>query len=65
MSLTDVMSGAGLAVYAEIAMVIFLVIFVGVAANLMLRRDRAELIAASRMPLEDTAADPTEREVER
>ena len=33
-SLTDVMSGAGLSAYAEIALVIFLVAFVGIVISL-------------------------------
>ena len=35
-SLTDVVSGAGLSVYAEIALVIFLVAFLGVVISLFL-----------------------------
>ena len=35
-SLTDVVSGAGLSVYAEIALVIFLVAFVGVVISLFM-----------------------------
>jgi hypothetical protein len=35
-SLTDVVSGAGLSVYAEIALVIFLVAFIGVVISLFM-----------------------------
>lgn len=35
-SLTDVVSGAGLSIYAEIALVIFLVAFIGVVISLFL-----------------------------
>ena len=35
-SLTDVVSGAGLSIYAEIALVIFLVAFLGVVISLFL-----------------------------
>jgi hypothetical protein len=49
--LSDVMSHANLAVYAEVALVLFMLVFVGVVLEVLFfdeRRGRAELL-----PLED------------
>ena len=51
-SLTDVVSGAGLSGYAEIALLIFFGVFVAIALRLMFSKNRIYTDAA-RMPLED------------
>jgi len=51
MSLSDAMSAANLASYAEVALVIFMVVFVGVALELLLSGKRHE--RARELPLAD------------
>ena len=51
-SLTDVVSGAGLSGYAEIALLIFFGVFVAIALRLVFSKSRTYTDAA-RMPLED------------
>ena len=53
MRLSDVVSHAGLAGYAEVGLVLFLVAFVLIVARLWLRRDHPHLVRMSRMPLDD------------
>jgi hypothetical protein len=53
MSLTDLMSGAGLASYAQVALVLFLAAFLANAVRLWAPGRRAELDAAGRLPLDD------------
>lgn len=55
MSLTDLMSAAQLATYPEIAMVIFMGVFVAISVRLLLNRDRdhAEWERARNLPLND------------
>ena len=53
MKLSDIMSGYGLQTYAEVAMVIFMVVFAGVAVRLLMRGRREAWEQASRLPLED------------
>ena len=53
MSLTDIMSEAHLHVWAEIALVMFVVLFVAVVAYVFSRRNRATFDRASRLPLDD------------
>jgi cbb3-type cytochrome oxidase subunit 3 len=50
--LSDVVSNAGLAIYAEVALLIFFAIFVVIVVRTMLRRDGDE---AARLPLDDGA----------
>jgi cbb3-type cytochrome oxidase subunit 3 len=52
MSLTDVMSDANLHVWAEVALVIFVVLFIGVCVYVFSRRNRAKFDRASRLPLD-------------
>lgn len=52
MRLSDIMAHADLAIFPEIAMVIFLAVFVLAMARLA-RRPRAEIERLSRMPLDD------------
>jgi cbb3-type cytochrome oxidase subunit 3 len=53
MKLSDVMSHAGLSIYAEIALVLFLVAFVAVVVRTFLPSRRREMDEASRLPLND------------
>jgi hypothetical protein len=65
-SLTDVVSGAGLAGYAEIALLIFFLVFIAVGVRLFF--SATSLADAARMPLDDepaarttpTASSPTD-----
>jgi cbb3-type cytochrome oxidase subunit 3 len=50
---TDVMSGSGLAAFAELAMILFFLAFVAIAVWIWLPRNRKTWEAASRMPLDD------------
>jgi cbb3-type cytochrome oxidase subunit 3 len=52
MRLTDIMSGSGLAVYAEIALLLFVAAFLGIAIWIYLPRRKREHDQASRLPLE-------------
>jgi len=58
MSLSDVMSHAGLAGLAEIAMVLFLLVFLAVVAWTFAPGRRHELDEASRLPLDDGTTGP-------
>jgi cbb3-type cytochrome oxidase subunit 3 len=51
-SLTDVVSGAGLAGYAEIALVIFFLVFVAVGLRTLFSSKKT-FADAARMPLDD------------
>jgi cbb3-type cytochrome oxidase subunit 3 len=50
---TDVMSGSGLAVYAELAMILFAAAFVAITVWIWLPRNRKMWESVSRMPLDD------------
>jgi cbb3-type cytochrome oxidase subunit 3 len=50
---TDVMSGSGLAIYAEIALVLFALAFFAIVVWTWLPRNRGPYDRASRMPLDD------------
>jgi cbb3-type cytochrome oxidase subunit 3 len=52
MSLQDVMSGAGNTIFAEIALVLFFLIFVAVVVYLFVLRSRRSWERASRLPLD-------------
>jgi len=56
MKLSDIMGFADLAIYAEVAMVIFLLVFVAIAVRLWLPGSQQDLQEAARLPLDD---DPT------
>ena len=59
-SLTDVVSGAGLSVYAEIALVIFLIAFVGIVISLFAPGKRRTYEHLRRLPIdEDTNTEPS------
>lgn len=55
MKLADVMSGAGLSVYAEIALLLFLLAFVVVGLRLVFSSGSA-MERMARLPLEDASA---------
>jgi cbb3-type cytochrome oxidase subunit 3 len=52
MRLSDIMAHAGLAVYAEVALVLFFLVFVAVVIRIATAR-RADMERRARMPLED------------
>ncbi len=54
MSLTDLMSGAGLSRYAEVALVIFFVTFIALAAWIYWPTHRRSFSEAARLPLDDS-----------
>lgn len=53
MRLSDIMGGAGLSGYAEIALVIFLVAFLAIVLAIFAPSRKKEFDAAARMPLDD------------
>jgi cbb3-type cytochrome oxidase subunit 3 len=53
MRLSEIVSGAGLSAYAEIAMLLFFLAFLGILWMVFAPRFRAKYDAASRMPLDD------------
>jgi cbb3-type cytochrome oxidase subunit 3 len=53
MRLSDIMSQMGLATYAELALVLFLGVFVAVTVRLF-RTKEGEHLRAARIPLDDT-----------
>ena len=53
MKLSDVMSAAGLASYAEVALVLFLLAFVAVAVRLFVGSHSEDWAALGKMPLRD------------
>jgi cbb3-type cytochrome oxidase subunit 3 len=59
MRLSDIVGHAGLAFYTEVALVLFVLVFVGVVVRTWRPSRRAELEAQRLLPLEsDTPADP-------
>jgi cbb3-type cytochrome oxidase subunit 3 len=55
-SLTDVVSGAGLSGYAEIALVIFLIAFIGIVISLFAPSQRRTHERMRHLPMDDTDA---------
>jgi cbb3-type cytochrome oxidase subunit 3 len=53
MSLTDIMSGAGLSLYAEIALLLFLVAFCLIVWRTFSPSRKNEMERAAQLPLED------------
>jgi cbb3-type cytochrome oxidase subunit 3 len=53
MRLSDIMSNAGLAGYAEIALILFMVAFIAIVIRIFRPSRRNEMQAAARMPLDD------------
>jgi cbb3-type cytochrome oxidase subunit 3 len=62
MKLGDVMSAMGLATYAEVALLIFLLVFVAVAIDVLRPGRRKEALAA--LPLADDAEPSPSRKTE-
>ena len=58
MSLSDLMGHAGLAWYAEVALVIFLVVFAAVVARTFAPGRRADHDRAAQLPLHDDGPNP-------
>ena len=56
MSLSDVMSGVGLHLFAEVGLVLFGAAFLAIAVTTFLRRNREHFERARLLPLEDEAA---------
>ncbi len=63
MSLADLMSHAGLAIFAEIGMVLFVIAFLGIIWWVYRPANRARFHADARIPLDD-ATPPTPRQRE-
>lgn len=64
MKLSDIVSYAQLSSYAEVALVIFLGVFIAITIRTFMPSRRREMDAAARMPLEDDLVrplHPTER----
>ena len=53
MRLSDIMGNAGLAGYAEIALILFMVAFVAIVWRIFRPGRQQEMNAAARMPLDD------------
>ena len=53
MSLTDIMSGSGLSVYTEIALLLFLAAFIGIVWRAFSPSRSETLRRAARLPLDD------------
>jgi cbb3-type cytochrome oxidase subunit 3 len=62
MSLTDLMSGAGLSHYAVVALVIFLGTFLALAAWIWWPSHRVWWREAARIPLDDATTTPQEKQ---
>ena len=53
MGLSDVMGGSGLAGYAVVALVLFMLAFLGIVIALFRPSKKQQMDAASRLPLDD------------
>jgi cbb3-type cytochrome oxidase subunit 3 len=53
MKLSDIMSHAGLSMYAQVALVLFLIVFIAIAIRTFLPSRRLEMDEAARLPLDD------------
>ena len=58
MRLSDVMSNMGLTSFAEIGLVLFFLVFVGIVIYTFLKRNRKKYEEASMLPLQDDDAAP-------
>lgn len=56
MSLSDIMSGSGLHLFAEIGLVLFLLLFAGVLVYTFAKRNREVFERARHAPLDDAPA---------
>ncbi|MFN8586370.1 MAG: cbb3-type cytochrome c oxidase subunit 3 [Candidatus Eisenbacteria bacterium] len=62
MRLTDVMSHAGLAGYAEFALVLFMLAFLGIVWAAFRPGNKPAMDAAARMPIDDESTGTPEEE---
>jgi len=62
MGLSDVMSGAGLSGYAEVALVLFMLAFLGIVIALFRPSQKQRMDAASRLPFDDDSNGQPEEE---
>ncbi len=62
MHLVDLMSHAGLALWAEMAMVLFLLAFLVIVIATFRPSNRRDMDAASRLPFDDEPAGPREED---
>lgn len=60
-SLSDVVSGAGLHLYAEVALIIFLAVFLAIVVRVLFAR-RSRYEHEANLPLEDDAPPPPSNE---
>jgi hypothetical protein len=58
MSFTDLMSGAGLSIYAQVALVIFMAVFVAIVLRTFAPSRSQVMDELSRLPLEDERVVP-------
>lgn len=63
MRLSDIMSQMGLASYAEVALIIFLTVFVAIAVRVFFFSPKREMDRAARLPLEEGDAPPRPKEL--
>ena len=59
--LSDIVSHSGLAIYAEVALVLFLLAFLGAVYSVMRPGAKREMDAAGRLPFEDGTDEPLPR----
>ena len=64
MRLSDVMSHSGLSIFAEIALILFLVAFASIAIWTFRPGRRSEMDHMSRLPLDDDPSPPRDARVE-
>lgn len=57
MKLSDIMSHAGLSMYAQVALVIFLCAFIAIVLRTFAPSRKKEMLEAALLPLDDTTAD--------
>jgi cbb3-type cytochrome oxidase subunit 3 len=63
MRLSDVMSHAGLAGYAEMAMILFMLAFIAIVIATFRPSTKSAMDAASRLPFEDDPAAQREEDI--
>lgn len=56
MKLSDIMSHAGLSMYAQVALVLFVLVFLAIIVRTFLPSRRGELMEAALLPLDEAAA---------
>jgi cbb3-type cytochrome oxidase subunit 3 len=62
MRLSDVMSNAGLSGYAEVALILFLLAFLGIVWAIFRPGTKPAMDAAARMPIDDDSTGQPEEE---